>query len=450
VKVVVISSDKYINVLNGFSVLFNRHWSENKQVDVLCYKKPDFNLPDNFNLISVGNKCTDDWSTALIPYFETMEDEYFLLCLEDHLMYKDIDFDLLDKAEEYIKDPKIAKVMCNFDPRINREEPGEDYCDDFYRWSLPATKGNNKGPVSLCVSIWKKDFFLSLLKPGMNIRDFENIPKPNDPRHTLFPKNDFVYPQLDACRSGEFNNVVLSEGYRGSEGQYVDELDRGVFEQTRRDLYDPSNIRTSKYYGQWETDRIIERYFDEDYIGTCIEVGAADGIKGSNTMWFEDSGWKTLCIEANPLFKDSLHDKRKEVVISAVGTSESNSADFNVFVVGNNNIMTSISGLVVDDKLVESHKHLIKDSYKIKVPVKRLDSLLEEKGYPREIDFISIDTESTELDVLKSLDLSEWYVKLLVVENNHNDPAIEEYLTQFGYKKDRRYRVNDFYVRSNL
>ena len=446
-KVVVISSDKYVNVLYGFSRMFNRHWSENKQVDVLCYKKPNFNLPKNFNLISVGKEASSDWSTALIPYFESLDDEYFLLCLEDHLLFKDIDFKLLDVAESEIKKENVAKVMCNYDPRINREEPGDDYSEDFFRWNLPHTNPTNRGPVSLCVAIWKKDYFLNLLRPGLDIRQFENIPKPQDPRHVLFPKNDFVFPQLDACRSGSFNDPILQPNYIGLQGQFVSDDDKEIYEQVRRDLYDPSEINTSEYYGQWETDSIISNYFDEDFVGTCIEVGAGDGIKGSNTKYFEDRGWKTLCIEANPEFEDNLKSCREDVVMTAVGSVENEQVDFNVFVVGERDIMTSISGLVVDDKLVESHKHLIKDTYKIKVPVVRLDTILDERNFDDKIDFISIDTESTELDVLMGIDFDKWKIDLLVVENNHDESDIETYLKQFGYVKDRRYKVNDFYIR---
>ena len=68
-----------------------------------------------------------------------------------------------------------------------------------------------------------------------------------------------------------------------------------------------------KYYGQWETDRIIESYFDDGYKGICIEVGAANGIKGSNTLYFEERGWGALCIEPNTEHKKSLEKHRKLV-----------------------------------------------------------------------------------------------------------------------------------------
>ena len=65
----------------------------------------------------------------------------------------------------------------------------------------------------------------------------------------------------------------------------------------------------------------------------------------------------------------------------------------------------------------------------------------------KKIDFISVDTEGTELEVMEGLDLHKYDVKLLVIENNYNDISIEKYMNSQGYKKDQRYKVNDFYIK---
>ena len=66
----------------------------------------------------------------------------------------------------------------------------------------------------------------------------------------------------------------------------------------------------------------------------------------------------------------------------------------------------------------------------------------------RNIDFISIDTEGTEIDVLKGFDFDYYDVKLFVVENNYEDQNIEDYMKTKGYKKDQRYKINDFYIKN--
>tara|TARA_R110000824_G_scaffold315988_1_gene503145 strand:+ start:164 stop:805 length:642 start_codon:yes stop_codon:yes gene_type:complete len=202
------------------------------------------------------------------------------------------------------------------------------------------------------------------------------------------------------------------------------------------------------YYGQFSTDVLIELYFEGKETGVCVEVGVANGERGSNTFYFEKKGWKTLCIEPNPSYFKMAQDIRKECVLAACG-SKNETLPFTVFDIGRNNIMSSVSGLKPDERLVDQHKNIINDRYVIDVEVRTLDDILSEQKYEKNIDFISIDTEGTELDVLKGLNLDYWNVRLLVVENNFNDRDIEEYLNNFGYKKDARWKINDFYIKEN-
>lgn len=201
-----------------------------------------------------------------------------------------------------------------------------------------------------------------------------------------------------------------------------------------------------KYFGQWETDRIIEGYFDEGHTGICVEVGAANGIKGSNTLYFEQLGWDALCIEPNPKQFDSLAEHRKNVAHYAVSDSVGK-MDLTIFDVGEKNIMSSLTSLKPDERLVEAHEHIINNSYKVEVEVETLPNILEIAKYPTKIDFISVDTEGTELDVLKGFDFDRYDVSLFVVENNYDDAEIGEFMATKGYVRDQRYKINDFYVR---
>ena len=201
------------------------------------------------------------------------------------------------------------------------------------------------------------------------------------------------------------------------------------------------------YYGQFSTDVLIELYFQGQASGNCIEVGAANGTRGSNTLYFEKLGWNTLCIEPNPLYASEIKKTRKKLVQCACGSEYSEKEMFTVFDIGEHNIMSSLSGLQPDKRLLQSHGHVINKSYQIEVEVKTLNSILDENDFPEKIDFISIDTEGTELSVLKGIDLQRYDVSLLVVENNFEDPEITEYLLDQGYYKDARWKINDFYVK---
>jgi len=198
------------------------------------------------------------------------------------------------------------------------------------------------------------------------------------------------------------------------------------------------------YYGQFDppTDKVIEEFFPNKYTGIAIEVGAAHGIAASNTLHFEQLGWNCLCIEPNPKLYYQLQRNRKYVLNYAISDFNADSVDFNVCTLGETE-ETAISALHLSPELLK--EHVVSKIYTIKVNVRTLNYCLEKFFTP--IDFISIDTEGTELEVLKGLDINKYLPKLLIVENNFNDPWIEDYLNIFKYKKVKRHIINDFYER---
>jgi len=214
------------------------------------------------------------------------------------------------------------------------------------------------------------------------------------------------------------------------------------------------SLEESPYYGQWHTDKIIEAYFDNQSSGVCIEVGAANGIKGSNTKYFEDAGWDALCIEPNVAYKKSLEASRKLVRFFACG-DKNKEGTLHIFDIGEKNIFSSVTSLTPDERLVAAHSAIINERHEVGVPVRTLNWILETQVSDtpfeniRDIDFISIDTEGTELDVVKGFDTNLYNVKLFIIENNYEDTEIEDYMNSLGYKKDKRYKINNFYIKGD-
>jgi FkbM family methyltransferase len=172
-----------------------------------------------------------------------------------------------------------------------------------------------------------------------------------------------------------------------------------------------------------------------------------DGYHGSNTHMFELYGWDVLCVEPNPIYAEKCRLIRKNVSDFAVGSENRNGVDFTVFDVGGGNL-SAISGLRTDERLVDSHKHLITNKYSIKISVRTLDTIISQQfSHVESIDFVSIDTEGTEIDVLKGFDIQRWNPTLFVIENNFNESTVGDYLASYGYRLDRREQINDFYIR---
>ena len=98
-----------------------------------------------------------------------------------------------------------------------------------------------------------------------------------------------------------------------------------------------------------------------------------------------------------PISFQQCESIRKECVNCCISNEDTEDKDFHIFCLNNNNL-SAISGLEPDERLIESHSHLITNRETCKVKVRSLTSLLDELCYPKTIDFISIDTENTELD----------------------------------------------------
>ena len=174
---------------------------------------------------------------------------------------------------------------------------------------------------------------------------------------------------------------------------------------------------SENFYGQFETDKFIKEYFPESKTGNCIEIGAVDGKFMSNTLHFEELGWNVLCIEPIPEYYNDLKLIRKNTLNYAISDDNVDDIPFTVVTMINNN-KSAISGLKVDERLITTHINygLNPVSETILVKSRRLDWCIENHFNHDTIDFISIDTEGNELDVLKSFDVNKYDIKLLIIE----------------------------------
>lgn len=197
------------------------------------------------------------------------------------------------------------------------------------------------------------------------------------------------------------------------------------------------------YYAQFDTDRLISEFFGHDFKGVCVDVGSAQPIYGNNTYHFETKGWKVYCIEPNKRLYERLIPIRENVFNFACGSKDEDNVDFTICTLQDGN-QEAISSLELDNRLVESHLPYNPRFETTKVKLRTLNSFFEEQGIEK-IDFISIDTEGTEIDVLVGLDLKKYNPTLLVIENNFENYLIDNYLLNFGYRKFLRSGVNDFY-----
>jgi hypothetical protein len=82
----------------------------------------------------------------------------------------------------------------------------------------------------------------------------------------------------------------------------------------------------------------------------------------------------------------------------------------------------------------------------IEVPVRALDDILAEVDAPKGFDFLSIDVEGHELEVLSGFDLARWRPRLILLEDHVANLNKHRFLRNAGYRLIRRFEYNGWYV----
>lgn len=202
------------------------------------------------------------------------------------------------------------------------------------------------------------------------------------------------------------------------------------------------------YYSQFQEDRILARIFGGTYTGTCVEIGANDGIHGSTTYFFEKKGWKCILVEPNPTLAARLRSFRTGQVFECAASSETGMAVLQL--AEGDGLAHAVSTIESGDEAANTLRKHGATVRPVQVTTKRLDEILEESGVD-EIDFMSIDVEGHELEVLKGLSIARWQPGIMILEDNSRfrDNRVRDYLRDHGYVRFRRSGVNDWYARTD-
>jgi len=211
-----------------------------------------------------------------------------------------------------------------------------------------------------------------------------------------------------------------------------------------------------KYFGLRELDRKIEPYIDFD-CGFYIELGANDGFKQSNTLYFERSrGWRGILIEpVHSNYKKCLKTRADDNSIfcnACVSFEYSDPAVKMRYA----NLMTTPLDLETDVKNPRAHAdsgtpymHADDHHYDFSAKARTLQSLLEEANAPRLIDFFSLDVEGAEIEVLKGVDHSMYRFSKLLIECRDID-TMSQYLSKNNYELVAQITHHDYLFADRL
>ncbi len=173
-----------------------------------------------------------------------------------------------------------------------------------------------------------------------------------------------------------------------------------------------------KFFSQAGQDKIIKNYFFQNKKnGFFIEIGAYDGIIGSNCYHFEKFlNWEGIAIEPSQIQYDKLKNNRTCKTINKAISNDKKDVEFLEVIEG----LTQMSGINNENyTAIEA----IKKSEKSKTKISKITTTTfdEEITSNTEIDYLSIDIEGGELDLLKSIDFNKYSIKIVSVENNVPD-----------------------------
>jgi len=196
---------------------------------------------------------------------------------------------------------------------------------------------------------------------------------------------------------------------------------------------------SDRFYAQYDEDKVLAHIFARTEQGTCLEVGANDGISLSNTYYFEQLGWRCILIEPNRDCCNKIRSWRRASLFECAASEKEGSAVLHVGS-GSDDVYSSLD----IEQLAAS-----RDRYRpVVVRTRTLDSMLEEAGVAS-LNFVTIDVEGHEYQALQGFSLDRWKPRLVLVEDNSDmaDCEVEQHMRQAGYFRFWRSGGNDWYSR---
>lgn len=198
--------------------------------------------------------------------------------------------------------------------------------------------------------------------------------------------------------------------------------------------------------GQLHQDIFALSEHDFKRKGFFVEFGATNGVDLSNTYLLEKSyAWSGIVAEPGRVWHDALHQSRScHIETKCVWTKSGEVLTFNEVDHAEFSTITSFSGC-------DYHEETRKNCKSYDVETISLLDMLKKYNAPRRIDYLSIDTEGSELDILSAFDFSQYDISVITCEHNHTESRqkIYDLLTSHGYQ--RKYEdlsnFDDWYVK---
>lgn len=180
--------------------------------------------------------------------------------------------------------------------------------------------------------------------------------------------------------------------------------------------------------------------------GYFVEFGATDGVNISNTVLLErEYGWTGALAEPARYWQEALHANRRcAISTDCIWHSSGQMLAFNE---------TPDREYSTLDHLSTGDWHAARRTQGLRynVPTLSLNDWLERLDAPQQIDYLSIDTEGSEFDILNAFDFTRRHIHIITVEHNFTPSreGIQTLMARNGYQRkfEQFSRWDDWYVK---
>jgi FkbM family methyltransferase len=213
----------------------------------------------------------------------------------------------------------------------------------------------------------------------------------------------------------------------------------------------PSNLKQSEGIERWQSlsrsqlgqDLWVLEQLEWKHGGFFVEFGATDGVLLSNSWLLEKHfGWKGICAEPNPKLFERLQINRSCTLSQACVYRTS--GETMSFVLAD--AYGGLKEFGQDDQHVGKREAYAAAGHAIQVNTTSLLDLLRQNDAPPVIDYLSIDTEGSELAILEGFDWHSYQIRCITVEHNFTEQrdSIRGLLEAKGYER-REAKWDDWY-----
>lgn len=198
-------------------------------------------------------------------------------------------------------------------------------------------------------------------------------------------------------------------------------------------------------FSQFNQDLLVLDFYNFKRNGYFVEIGAYDGVSISNCLLLEkEYDWIGICIEPIPFRFEKLKENRKKSICINKAVFHTSDLDI-LFSVAN--IFDALSGI---SDYIDCHNAVVdQDKTVINVKTITLNDVLDQNNAPEFIDYLSLDTEGTEFEIIKSVNLQKYIFGYIHIEHNLIEPRrtnMKDFLISHGYKYIGENHVDDIYI----